>query len=214
GSDLVEESRQSLVTRLPLGVGKCRLAICVPEESSLHKPSDLHNIRIATSFPRCSENFLKRHEVEAHLVPITGSVEAMISLGVAEAIVDLVETGSTLVANRLRILETIGNYEAILVQNKDLGDSELANKVVRRLEGIVIAREYSLLEYNIPREKLAQAEELTPGFESPTVSALEDLNWCAVRVMVKRDELIELMEKLERVGATAVLETQIQNCRL
>jgi ATP phosphoribosyltransferase len=86
--------------------------------------------------------------------------------------------------------------------------------VVRRLEGVVIARDYSLLEYNVPRAKLADAEEITPGFNSPTVNSLEDEQWCSVRVMVKRKDIIEAMERLEALGASAIIETPISNCRL
>ena len=98
----------------------------------------------------------------------------MIALGVADAIVDLVETGSTLAANQLRILDEIGRYETVLIQNREKRLPELADRIVRQLEGVVIARSYSLLEYNVPRTKLPQAETGSqPGFNSPTVSALE-----------------------------------------
>jgi ATP phosphoribosyltransferase len=214
GSDLVAESAANVVTRMALGIGKCRLAICVPEDSSLHKPSELHGCRVATSFPRVTDQFLRSMSSEVHLVPLSGSVEIMIGLGVADAIVDLVETGSTLAANQLRILDEIGRYETVLIQNRQPRDPETADRVVRRLEGVVIARGYSLLEYNIPRNRLPEAEKLTPGFNSPTVSALEDPAWCAVRVMVRRGEVIQVMEKLEEVGASAILETPITNCRL
>jgi ATP phosphoribosyltransferase len=157
---------------------------------------------------------LARHGAEAHLVNLSGSVEIMIALGVADAIVDLVETGSTLAANQLRILDEIGSYETVLIQNRARRNSELADRVVRRLEGLVIARSYSLLEYNVPRSKLSAAEKITPGFHSPTVSALEDAAWCAVRVMVRRGDVIPIMEQLEALGASAILETQITNCRL
>jgi ATP phosphoribosyltransferase len=175
---------------------------------------DLHGSRIATSFPNVTREYLRKHGAEAHLVTLTGSVEIMIALGVADAIVDLVETGSTLAANQLRIFDEIGRYETILVQNKDRRHAEIADRVVRRLEGVVIARSYSLLEYNVPRAKLSEAEKITPGFNSPTVSALEDPAWCAVRVMVKRGDVIGIMERLEAIGASAILETQITNCRL
>ena len=138
----------------------------------------------------------------------------MITLGVADAIVDLVETGSTLAANRLRVLAEIGRYESVLIQNKSRRQAELADRVVRRLEGVTIARSWSLLEYNLPREKLADAEKITPGFNSPTVNSLEDPAWCAVRVMVRRGEVIGVMEQLEQLGAHAILETPINNCRL
>ena len=83
-----------------------------------------------------------------------------------------------------------------------------------RLEGVVIARRYSLLEYNIPRERLAEAENITPGFKSPTITSLEDSDWCAVRVMVKTKQVTSVMDQLEELGASAILETPINNCRL
>ena len=214
GADLILESGVEVLQRLELGIGSCRLAVCVPENSTIGKPAELNGSRIATSFPRVTERYLREHGAEAHLVTLSGSVEIMIALGVAEAIVDLVETGSTLAANQLRILDEIGRYETVLIQNHARRHAELADRIVRRVEGVVIARSYSLLEYNVRRAKLHEAEQITPGFNSPTVSALEDPNWCAVRVMVRRKEVISIMERLEALGASAILETQITNCRL
>ncbi|HEX3997514.1 MAG TPA: ATP phosphoribosyltransferase [Pirellulales bacterium] len=214
GADLIAESGADVATRLKLGMGNCRLAVCVPESSPITSASQLNGTRVATSFPHVTAQYLKSHGAEAHLVTLTGSVEIMIALGVADAIVDLVETGSTLAANQLRILDEIGRYETVLVQNHKAREKELADRVVRRLEGVVIARSYSLLEYNVPRKKLPQAEQITPGFNSPTISALEDPAWCAVKVMVHRGDVIRIMEQLETLGASAILETQITNCRL
>lgn len=214
GSDLVAESRAEVEHRLHLGAGNCQLALCVPIDSPLKTAAELNGKRLATSFPRVTETYLRSHGAEAHLVELMGSVEIMIQLGVADAIVDLVETGSTLAANRLRLFETIGKYEAVLIQNSARREAALADRIVRRIEGVVIARGYSLLEYNVRRERLPEAEKITPGFNSPTVSALEDPDWCAVRVMVKRSQVHEIMERLEAVGASAVLQTQIANCRL
>jgi ATP phosphoribosyltransferase len=214
GADLVAESGAVLTKRMDLGVGNCRLAVCVPEDGGIKTAKDLANQRIATSFPNITQSFLAKHGVKAHTVKLTGSVEVMIALGVADAIVDLVETGSTLAANRLRILDEIGKYETVLIQNPKTQHQALCDRVVRRLEGVVIARAYSLLEYNVPAAKLAEAEKITPGYNSPTVNQLEDKNWCAVRAMVKRNEVISIMEQLESLGATAILETSIANCRL
>ena len=214
GSDLIDESQVDVERRLSLGVGQCRLSICIPDDSKMTAPRELDGKRIATSFPNNTAEYLKQHGAAAHLVNLSGSVEVMIALGVADAIVDLVETGSTLAANRLKILTDIGTYETVLIQNRRRREPETADRVVRRLEGVVIARAYSLLEYNVPRTKLAEAEKITPGFRSPTVSALEDPNWCAVRAMVKRSEVIQIMERLEALGAGAILETEIKNCRL
>jgi ATP phosphoribosyltransferase len=214
GSDLVEESKTATDVRMKLGVGRCRLAICVPDDARFSSVIDLDKKRIATSFPNVTEQYLAKHNATAHLVSLSGSVEVMIQLGVADAIVDLVETGSTLAANRLRILEEIGSYETVLIQNDRCRDPQMADRVVRRLEGVVIARDYSLLEYNVPRAKLADAEVITPGFNSPTVNSLEDKDWCSVRVMVKRGDVINAMERLETLGASATIETPISNCRL
>ncbi|MEX2188755.1 MAG: ATP phosphoribosyltransferase [Pirellulales bacterium] len=214
GGDLVAEAGVDVASRLDLGVGECRLSICVSESSPAKSVRDLSGARVATSFPHVTESYFKQHGADLHLVNLSGSVEVMIALGVADAIVDLVETGSTLAANQLRILEDIGRYQTVVIQNPACKHTELADRIVRRLEGVVIARSYSLLEYNVPRSKLKVAEQVTPGFNSPTVSALEDADWCAVRVMVKRKEMIEIMEKLEALGASAILETQITNCRL
>ncbi len=214
GSDLVEEAGAQIDVRMKLGVGRCKLAVCVPLHGNIQSASDLAGKRVATSFPRTTEQYLNKHSAPVHLVGLNGSVEIMISLGVADAIVDLVETGSTLAANQLRILDIIGEYETVLIQSPKCRDLPTADRIVRRLEGVVIARDYSLLEYNIPRAKLSQAEAITPGFTSPTVNSLEDPNWCAVRAMVKRKEVITIMERLEQIGAIAILEFSINNCRL
>ena len=214
GADLVAESGADVVHRLDLGMGSCRLALCVPDDATIDDPRQLAGRRLATSFPRITRQWLADRGVTVHFVELSGSVEVMIALGVADAIVDLVETGSTLAANRLRILDEIGRYETVLVQNPGLRDAALADRIVRRLEGIVIARSWSLLEYNVPRARLAEAETITPGFDSPTVMALEDPAWCAVRAMVKRGDVHAVMERLEAIGASAVIETRIGNCRL
>lgn len=214
GGDLIEEAGVDLIKRLSLGFGRCRLSVCVPEESTYQTAAELAGCRIATSFTQVTERFFQQLGASVHLVALSGSVEIMVSLGVADGIVDLVQTGSTLSANGLRVLTDIGQYETVLVQNRRGQQVDVADRVVRRLQGVVIARDWSLLEYNVPRAKLADATGLTPGFNSPTVSSLEDEDWCAVRVMVKRRELIEVMDRLEAIGATAILEMRINNCRL
>lgn len=223
GSDLVQESRLhgkpvAVDTRLRLGMGNCRLALCVPEASPVVELKDLNGDRIATSFPNVTRDHLTANGVTGNIVELTGSVEVMIALGVAEAIVDLVETGSTLVANKLRILEEIGSYETVLIQNRTLfageptAKTQLIDRIARRIEGVVIARDYSMLEYNIPEVKLAEAEQVTPGFSGPTVNILEKPGWHSVRSMVRRGDVIPIMEKLEALGAEAILEMSIANC--
>lgn len=214
GADLVAEANVDVDTRLSLNVGKCRLAICVPDDLEFNDPHQLDGKRIATSFTNVTKNFLAEHNATAHLVPLSGSVEIMITLGIADVIVDLVETGSTLAANRLKIAHEIGQYETVLIQNKQQRHSEMAQRVIRRLEGVVIARGYSLLEYNIPQDNLEAALKITPGFKSPTITPLDDQQWSAVRVMVKSSDITSVMDQLEEIQASAILETPINNCRL
>jgi ATP phosphoribosyltransferase len=214
GSDLLEETNVDAAVRLRLGVGRCRLAVCVPDNAAYVSAKDLNGKRIATSFPGVTTGYLAKHGATAHLVSLSGSVEVMIQLGVADGIVDLVETGSTLAANRLRILDEIGQYETVLIQNKNCHDPNTADRVVRRLEGVTLARDYAMLEYNVPRKLLDKAEAITPGYFSPTISQLENTSYVSVRVMVKRKDVIDVMEQLERIGASAIFETAITNCRL
>lgn len=214
GGDLVEESGEAVQERMKFGVGRCRLAFCVPDDTKINSAAELNGKRVATSFPNVTRRYLAEHGAKAHLVSLAGSVEAMIQLGVADAIVDLVETGSTLAANRLRILEEIGHYETVLVQNASRRLSETADKLVQRLEGVVIARDYSLIQYNVPRTALAAAEKVAPGFNSPTINSLEDADWCSVQVMVRRGEVVDVMDQLKAIGAAAVFEMTLNNCRL
>lgn len=214
GSDLVAEADVDVDTRLRLGEGRCRLSVCIPDDSPIADPFEMNGCRIATSFPNVTRNYFRSLGAEVRVVELSGSVEVMISLGVADAIVDLVETGSTLAANRLRILSDIGSYETVLIQSPEIESTGLADRIVRRLEGVTIARSYSLVEFNIPRTQIDEAHQIAPGFNSPTINPLEDSDWCAVRVMVKRSNVIHVMERLEAIGASAILETQIANCRL
>lgn len=218
GSDLIVESGTEVAarldTRLELGFGRCRLAVCVPESSPIRDVKELDGMRIATSFPTVTNTYLATHGATAHVVSLSGSVEVMISLGIADAIVDLVETGSTLAANGLRILSEIGNYQCVLIQNHSKREKEIADRVIRRIEGVVIARSYALLEYNVARERLAEAEAITPGYNSPTINTLEDEKLCSVRAMVLRKDVIQVMEQIEAIGAHAIMQTEIANCRL
>ena len=141
-------------------------------------------------------------------------MEIMVALGLADAIVDLVESGDTLRDNGLEVIETVSHSEAILIQSLKPRDPKLCELIVRRFQGVLTAQQYSLLEYNVPRKKLKEAEQITPGFKSPTISDLEDPDWVAVKVMVPRKQSIEIMDRLEALGASAILETAITNCRL
>lgn len=214
GSDLIAERRADVATLMELGFGKCRLCVAVPDKVCEEKLSYFNGKTIATSFPHMTEDYFKAQGVDIRCVEMNGSVEIMVDLSLADAIVDIVETGDSLRDNNLKVYSDIGTYETCLIANHAIAKNEAVNQIMRRIEGILIASKYSLLEYNISEEKLPQAEEITPGFESPTVSRLDQDNWVAVKVMVLKKDVVQVMDRLEALGATAILETEARNCRL
>jgi ATP phosphoribosyltransferase len=214
GEDLVLERNAHLKKILPLNYGKCRLCIAVKENGSIKGIKDLENKTIATSFPNITEKFFNSNKIKINCIEMSGSLEIMIKLKLADAIADIVETGDTLRDNNLIILEDIAKYETSLFANKDFSENPEILRIKRRIEGVLIAQKYSILEYNVKKKKLKEAEIVTPGFESPTVSELDDKEWVAVEVMVEKSKVVNAMDKLEELGATAILETEIKNCRL
>lgn len=216
GQDLVLEHNceERVKKRLELGYGYCRLAVATRAAGGAKSIEALKGKKIAASMIRSAREFFRRKNIEVNLLEVTGSVEIMVALGLADAIVDLVESGDTLRDNGLEVIETVAPSQAVLIQTPQPRDGKLCDLIVRRIEGVLTAQQYSLLEYNIPRAKLKDAEALTPGYNSPTVSPCEDPDWCAVKVMVPRKQSIEIMDKLEALGASAILETEIVNCRL
>ena len=213
GEDVVEERNVDLIKYLELGFGGCRLCVAVPDDLDI-KLSELRGKTIATSFPVITKKFFKEKEVEIKCIEMNGGVEIMVGLGLADAIVDIVETGDSLKDNQLKIHSEINSYQTSFFVNKEHLNDPFINQIKRRLEGIVIAKKYALLEYNIPKASLKKAEILTPGFKSPTISSLEDKNWLAVRVMVPKNIIPRVMDELEKLGASAMMELSINNCRL
>lgn len=214
GIDLVEEKGADLLRLKDLDFGRCRLCVAVHESLTGDDLFLLEEKTIATSFPETTRNFFADKGVNVSVVEMNGSVEVMIALNLASAIVDLVETGDSLRDNNLKVFAEILKSEAILVANRKVEKDPRVLQIVRRIEGIMVASQYSMLEYNIPAEKLKDAEKITPGIESPTISELEEEGWVAVKVMVLKKEVISVMDELEKVGATAIFETVISNCRL
>ncbi len=214
GSDLVAEREATVETLLELGFGRCRLAVAVPEGFEGEALSGLDGRRIATSFPRTTERFFADQGASVKCMEMNGAVEIMVALELADAIVDIVETGDSLRENHLRVLREIGQYQAVLVAHPSMATDARVLQIRRRLEGILVASRYSILEYNIPARLLKQAETITPGFESPTVSQLDQQGWLAVKVMVEKAQVGAVMDALETLGATAIFETEVRNCRL
>lgn len=174
---------------------------------------DLAGVRIASAYPGLVDAFLREQGVEATLVPLDGAVESAVQLGVADAIADVVETGTTLRQAGLEIFgPVIIESEAVLISRP--GDAEGTEKLLRRLRGVIVARRYVLLDYDLPAAHVVEATEITPGEESPTISPLQDPAWVAVRVMLPRKGINKVMDDLYALGARALLVTAIEAARL
>jgi len=175
--------------------------------------TDLQGVRIATSYPGLVGDFLAGHGVTAVLIKLDGAVESSINLGVADAIADVVETGSTLKAQGLEIFgPVILESTAVLISAKP--ELTAIATLQRRLQGVLVARQYVLMDYDVPVALVESATAITPGLESPTISPLHDPEWVAVRAMVHRNDTNQLMDALYDLGARAILVSSIHAARI
>ena len=215
GRDLLLESQVSLLEVLPLGFGAARLCYAAPRRAGL-SIADLDGLRIATTFTHLVSEDLRKRGMQAHLVPLDGAVEVSVQLGVADAIADLVQTGTTLYQAGL---ETIGQpileSEAILVARPPaLKQDEGVRQFLSRVRGILLAREYVMVEYDCPSTVLEEACAITPGIEAPTLAPLTREGWVAVKAMALRRDANGIMDKLEGLGAKGILIMDIRTCRI
>ena len=216
GRDLTADSRQDVVEMLPLNFGRSRFCFAVPKNSGL-TVDKLAGLRIATSYPELLRRNLERLGIGGcKIVKLDGAVEISIRLGVADAIADVVESGSTLREAGLEIIgEPMIHSEAVLIgRSAELLENHDVRRLLGRLKGILVARNYAMLEYDIPRNALEEACKLTPGIESPTVSPLSNPDWVAVTAMISRKESNRIMDELYEIGARGIIVTDIRSCRL
>ena len=212
GRDLLIDSGASAEEILNLGFGGSTFRFAGSADQDW-KVSDLAGKRIATAYPGLVEAHLAELKIFAQVVRLDGAVESSVRLGVADAIADVVSTGNTLRQAGLKIFgEPILNSEAVLIKNRNTAEG--LEILIRRLQGVVTARRYVLLDYDIPKTALDRACELTPGLESPTISPLQKEDWVAVRAMVPRKETNSVMDDLWAIGARGILVTDIHACRL
>ncbi|KQZ84285.1 ATP phosphoribosyltransferase [Microbacterium sp. Root166] len=175
--------------------------------------ADLEGMRVATAYPGLVDGFLDDHGVAVDLVPLDGAVESAVRLGVADAVADVVSTGTTLRQAGLEIFgPVILESDAVLISGPV--EAEGAETLLRRLRGVMVARRYVLIDYDLPAALIDEAVKLAPGIESPTISPLRDPEWVAVRVMSPRQTANQVMDALYALGARAILVTAIHNARL
>lgn len=214
GQDLLADSGSIAKQILELGFAPSTFRLAAPVGSA-KSPKDLAGKRIATSYAGLLNNWLSANSLMAELVELDGAVENAVRLGVADAVADVVATGTTLRQAGLEIIgEPIFKSQAILIAREDLADKEAVDIFVRRLEGVIVARNYVLVDYDIPNELVEKACQITPGIESPTVSPLQNSAWSAVRSMVPRKQVHTIMDDLFNIGARGVIVTDILACRL
>jgi ATP phosphoribosyltransferase len=214
GRDLLIDSGAAATEILPLDFGKSTFRFACPESQNLSE-SDLKGKRIATAYPGLLKNFLDEKKIAAQVVSLDGAVESAIRLGVADVIADVVSTGGTLRQAGLKIFgDPLLKSEAVLIARANKSNDPQLQVLIRRLNGVVIAKQYVLMDYDVESKNLKKACSLTPGFESPTISALAKEGWSAVRSMVKRTDVNRVMDDLYEVGARGILVTDIHACRL
>lgn len=207
GQDLLLDSASPVNELLALGFGGATFRFAAPDAVN-----GLEGRRIATAYPRVVESYLTERGIKAEVVKLDGAVENAVRLGVADVIADVVATGATLrQAGLTPIGEPILVSEAVLVGNALTAQ---ANQLVRRLQGVLVARRYVMLVYDVRADQLDQASALTPGIEGPTISPLHREGWVAVQAMVPRADVHKIMDELYDLGARAILVTDIHACRL
>ena len=214
GRDLLIDSAALAVELLSLNFGGSTFRFAAPTDGDW-KLSDIAGKRVATAYPGLVAHHLKELGIYAEVVRLDGAVESSVRLGVADLIADVVSTGNTLRQAGLQIFgEPILTSEAVVVARKGAVIPAELEILIRRLQGVVTARQYVLLDYDIPKVSVEIACAITPGLESPTISPLQKDDWVAVRAMVPRKDTNRVMDELWAVGARGILVTDIHACRL
>ena len=212
GLDLLQDSRSKATVIADLGFGGSTLRFAGPI-GKFREPKDLQGKRLATAYPNLVSDYLEANGIQAEIISLDGAVEVSVQLGVADAVADVVSTGNTLRQAGLEVFGPIiltSSAHLICAPNKK---SELDN-LLQRLQGVLVAREYVIFDYDCPVEILEIASAITPGIESPTISPLRDADWVAVRALVKASETNAKMDELYAAGARAILVSAIHAARI
>lgn len=213
GLDLLKDSESKATEIADLGFGGSTFRFAAPRESGFTDLQDLEGKRLATAYPTLIRNYLLEHGVSCELIKLDGAVESAVKLGVADAVADVVSTGNTLRKAGLSIFgPVILSSTARLIAAP--GKEHEAERLLRRLQGVIVAREYVIFDYDCPKEIIEAASKITPGIESPTISPLADSGWVAVRALVKSSETNRVMDELYELGAKAILVSAIHAARI
>lgn len=208
GQNLLYEKRPKVKKLLNLRFSFCTLAVIVPKNSKYKKPSDLNGCRIATSYPNSTKKYFAKNKIKVKLVKIKGSVEAAPSLGLADAIVDLVSTGSTLALNDLQILQKVYDSEAVLIANTksctQKNKKDDIKKLLTRFKGVLSASQYKLVLLNAPEKSLPRLKKIIPGLKSPAITPLAQKGWFSIQSVIKEDVFWETLERFKKMGISQI----------
>ena len=218
GRDFLLDSETEATAEMDLKFGRSKFRLA-GEPGRFHDLADIAGLRVATSYSKLLGDYLAERDISVHLVHLDGAVENAIRLGVADVVADVVETGTTLRYAGLQIFgPVVLESSAVLVSSPrartDAESNAEARVLGERLQGVRVAREYVLLDYDVPKEHLDEATALTPGLESPTVSPLADTDWLAVRAMAPRQHINDTVDELYRIGARAILVSTLNTARI
>ncbi len=209
------DTESPAVEVMSLGFGRSSFRFASPLDAGIESVEALAGTRIATAYPVLLARFLAESGIDATVVKLDGAVETACRLGVADAVCDVVETGTTLRQAGLHVIgEPVLTSEAILVRRAGAQENPAVAQLQRRLRGVLVARQYVMLDYDCPDDLLEKATAITPGLEGPTVSRLQTPGWSAVRAMVPQADTNRLMDELWELGARAILVTSIHACRI
>ncbi len=212
GANLIAETGSEVEALLELGFGRCTLEAAVPEESALQRIEDLDGLRVATAYPVSTKSALEQVGVKVELVLLSGSVEAAPRLGLSDAVIDLVSTGSTASANGLRRIGTLLESQAVLIGGKrELGEKgEMLERLEMMLRGVVAARRRRYLMLNAPAESVAELEALLPSMGAPSVVELAEKGQLALHAAVDVDAIWDLLPRLKEAGASSILVMHLE----
>ena len=212
GENIIYEQNSDVITKIKLNFGFCSLCLAVPKESTVQSVQELVGGKIATSYPKSTKKYLKNKGVNVGITEINGSVEIAPSLQMADAIVDLVSSGSTLALNDLRVVEKVFNSQAVLIENKNIvkEKSDLIQKLFIRLNGVLSAQSYKYVMMNAPESILKSIKTIVPGLKSPTISKLATKVLISIQTVIREDIFWETIERLKNAGATGIIVLPIE----
>lgn len=212
GENIIIEKERNIEISERLGFAKCRLSIAVPEEFKYNGTEDLNGLRIATTYPKTLSQFLDAKGVKAEIIEISGSTEIAPSIGLSEAVCDLVSSGSTLLSNRLKEVEGVLNSEAVLIRSRELSNEKLIilDKLIFRIRSVQKAKNSKYIHLNVPNNSLPTIISLLPGLKSPTVLPLAETGWSSVRSVIDENDFWNVIENLKEAGAQGILVLPIE----